>query len=114
MALIDESLFKDAQGKTKPGLPVPEGRKRVAYRKMVTGLAFLGLFVFFSGKYNFGVALEPWFVEQSLPYRYVPSNHAFSPKLCSKCARMLPELLSTKSAASLKDQNTTLCGFLPR
>ncbi|KAG9219407.1 hypothetical protein CCMSSC00406_0005301 [Pleurotus cornucopiae] len=69
MALIDESLFKDAQGKTKPGLPVPEGRKRVAYRKMVTGLAFLGLFVFFSGKYNFGVALEPWFVEQSLPYR---------------------------------------------
>ncbi|KAJ8517364.1 hypothetical protein ONZ45_g5454 [Pleurotus djamor] len=69
MALVNETLFKDAQGKTKPGMAIPTGRKRVAYRKLATGLTFLGLFVLYGGTYNFGVALQPWFAEKSLWYR---------------------------------------------
>jgi len=37
-ALIDESLFKGAEGKMKSGRAVPAGRKRVVYWKMVSSL----------------------------------------------------------------------------
>lgn len=50
---------------------IPDGRKRVAYRKMVTGLVFLGLFVVLNPSYNYSTALTPWFAEQSLLHRYV-------------------------------------------
>lgn len=52
---------------------MPKGRKRVAYRKLVVGLAFLGLFVTQSGSFSYGEALKDWFLQKSLLYRYVVS-----------------------------------------
>ena len=76
MALVDESLF-DVKGKDdKPSWrKLPSGRKRVAYRKFVMGLVFLGVFVTQGGKYNFAVSLEDWFAQKSLFYRYVYLRH---------------------------------------
>jgi lysophospholipid acyltransferase len=48
---------------------MPTGRKRVAYSKMVVGLAWLGAFVVLSGKYNFGTMLQPWVATMPLWYR---------------------------------------------
>ena len=70
-ALVDESLFAAANGRTKPGRAIPSGRKRVAYRKLVIGLVFLGLFIVFGGSCNFAVALTPWFASKGLVYRCV-------------------------------------------
>ena len=70
-ALVDESLFAAADGRTKPGRAIPLGRKRVAYRKMVLGLVFLGLFVVFGGSCNYAVALTPWFASKGLVNRCV-------------------------------------------
>ncbi|PSR73493.1 hypothetical protein PHLCEN_2v10785 [Hermanssonia centrifuga] len=77
MNLIDGSLFKVIDKETEerrasvsvPGRLVPRGRKRVAYRKMVMGLAYLGLFVVMGGQYNFGIATQDWFPKKSLIYR---------------------------------------------
>lgn len=72
--LIDESLFVSRKGKETeagPSRRVPKGRKRVAYKKMVTGLIFLGLYVVLIGRFNFNVALEDWFMTKSLTYRLV-------------------------------------------
>ncbi|KAK7061370.1 MBOAT, membrane-bound O-acyltransferase family-domain-containing protein [Favolaschia claudopus] len=46
MDLINETLFKKLKAKGKNGRNVPSGRKRVAYRKMFSGLAYLGIFVY--------------------------------------------------------------------
>lgn len=69
-SLIDESLFKSAESMKPTGRAIPNGRKRVAYRKMLMGLVFLGLFVVLGPSYNFAIALMPWFAEQTLLYRY--------------------------------------------
>ncbi|KAJ7162609.1 endoplasmic reticulum protein [Mycena crocata] len=69
MDLINETMFKNLKVKGKAGRNVPAGRKRVAYRKMVFGLLYLGTFVVFGGSWNYSVSLTPWFVEQSLWYR---------------------------------------------
>lgn len=68
MDLINETMFKDV--KTKPGRSVPSGRKRIAYRKLITGLVYLGTFVVFGGTYNFSLALTPWFAQKSFLFRY--------------------------------------------
>jgi lysophospholipid acyltransferase len=72
-ALIDETLFKveGVEGRTKRGLAIPIGRKRVAYRKMFMGFFYLGLFVVFGGSYNYSLSLTPWFAQLTLPRRYV-------------------------------------------
>ncbi len=73
MALVDETIFVTPKGKEKPlppGRRVPQGRKRVAYRRLVTGLIYLGLYVALAGTFNFNVALDEWFVRKSLVYRY--------------------------------------------
>ncbi|KIJ70373.1 hypothetical protein HYDPIDRAFT_143668 [Hydnomerulius pinastri MD-312] len=71
MSLVDETLFKSAVEKSpKPQRrAVPDGRKRVAYRKMVTGLVFLGLFVVLNPSFYYGIAITPWFLNQSIVYR---------------------------------------------
>ncbi|EKM59433.1 uncharacterized protein PHACADRAFT_249920 [Phanerochaete carnosa HHB-10118-sp] len=77
MDLIDGTRFKllekadDKQFKAVsiPGRLVPRGRKRVAYRKMIMGLIYLGLFVVLGGQYNFGIAVQDWFAQKSLLYR---------------------------------------------
>lgn len=113
MNLIDGSLFKiidkEAEEKraavTIPGRLVPRGRKRVAYRKMVTGLVYLGLFVVFGGQYNFSIATQDSFVQRSLFYRYVLVTHK-----CPSLMDFPAELVSTKSAVSSSAPNITLYG----
>ncbi|EJD00976.1 MBOAT-domain-containing protein [Fomitiporia mediterranea MF3/22] len=74
-SLVDESLFTTKKGKEKAVTPggrrVPIGRKRVAYRKMVIGLVFLGMYVTQIGKFSFASSLEDWFAQKSLLYRLV-------------------------------------------
>ncbi|KAG6328886.1 hypothetical protein ID866_10203 [Astraeus odoratus] len=67
-SLVDESLFKIAPGEIKKPSKraIPDGRKRVAYRKMLVGLIFLGLFVVLSPTYHYGVAVTPWFLTLGL------------------------------------------------
>ena len=77
MNLIDGTLFKAldkadderAAAVKIPGRLVPRGRMRVAYRKMIVGLAYLGAFVALGPKYNFAIALQDWFTKKSLVYR---------------------------------------------
>lgn len=77
MNLIDCTTFKtlekeeDARMKAAkiPGRLIPKGRKRVAYRKMLVGLVYLGLYVVLGGQYNYSIALQDWFVQKSLLYR---------------------------------------------
>ena len=68
MFLIDGSLFKTASGEAK--IPskraIPNGRKRVAYRKMLSGLLFLGIFVVLDPKFHYGIFLTPWFLTLNL------------------------------------------------
>ncbi|KAJ7667617.1 endoplasmic reticulum protein [Mycena polygramma] len=66
MDLINETVFKKLGVKGKNGRNIPAGRKRVAYRKMLFGLVYLGIFVVLGGTWNYGISLTPWFVEQSL------------------------------------------------
>ena len=76
-SLVDGLLYKgiakeDESKRTAvagPGKLVPRGRKRVAYRKLVTGLIFLGVFVAFGGTWHYGVALSDWFAQQGLLHR---------------------------------------------
>ncbi|KAJ7229069.1 endoplasmic reticulum protein [Mycena pura] len=69
MDLINETKFKDLAVKGKGGRNVPSGRKRVAYRKMLAGLVYLGVFVVFGSSWNYSIGLTPWFVKQSLIFR---------------------------------------------
>jgi lysophospholipid acyltransferase len=73
MSLIDESLFKSAEskGSNTSRRTIPDGRKRVAYRKMLTGLAFLGIFVALGPSFYFGIAVTPWFTSNGFLYRFV-------------------------------------------
>ena len=75
MSLVEGTVFKSikAEDLRDSGLLIPKGRKRVAYRKMVVGLAWLGVFVLFAGQYNYGNAVKDWFLDYSIPYRYVLS-----------------------------------------
>jgi lysophospholipid acyltransferase len=72
-ALVEETVFKNAaaSGKELKGGRIPAGRKRAAYMKLVTGLAFLGAFVLFGPKFNYTVALQSWFKEKPYLYRSV-------------------------------------------
>ena len=78
MKLVDGSLFKltdkaDAQSKSwfSGRRMVPNGRKRVAYWKMLMGLIFLGLFVVFGGNSSFSASLSDEFLKKSLLTRSV-------------------------------------------
>ncbi|CCM03379.1 uncharacterized protein FIBRA_05509 [Fibroporia radiculosa] len=72
--LVNGSLFQSLEQETENAgrfrkTLVPKGRKRVAYSKMLIGLAFLGSYVTFAGSFNLGVTIEDWFVQRSLLYR---------------------------------------------
>lgn len=71
ISLVDGSLFQSVEFTKPTRRAIPDGRKRVAYRKMLTGLVFLGLFVIVDPSYNYAMTLTPWFAEQSFLYRYV-------------------------------------------
>lgn len=58
-------MKKDGSGRL-----IPAGRKRVAYKKMFMGIAYLGLFAALGGSYNFSVALLPEFAQKGFVARY--------------------------------------------
>lgn len=71
MELVHEIGFQDPKikEKAKPGRKLPQGRKRVAYRKMVMGLLYLGTYVVIGGTYNLSTPLKPWFMEKNFIQR---------------------------------------------
>jgi hypothetical protein len=91
------------------GSTMPTGRKRVAYMKMITGLAWLGAFVTLFGKYNFSVALQPWYASMPLWYRYVEGLLSRGSSLPSDCARRT-ELASSRFTVSWNARNITPFG----
>ena len=78
-SLIEDKLFDVTGGSSQPQLrkPIPNGRKRTAYRKMLFALGYLGLYMGVAPKISFHTAVTDWFPKQSLPYRFVLAR--FSP-----------------------------------
>ena len=73
-SLVNETLFRAYEGKTtdapsKSRRAIPRGRKRVAYRKALFGLIFLGLYTTFSSSFNYSIAITNWFLKQNILYR---------------------------------------------
>ncbi|KAI0047280.1 MBOAT-domain-containing protein [Auriscalpium vulgare] len=71
MSLIDETLFQISEPPSgvERRRAIPDGRKRVAYRKLAFGLFYLGLFAGLGPSFNYGVTLSDWFQAKSLTYR---------------------------------------------
>lgn len=73
--LVHGTLFKQLEKKDNTGRGskklIPKGRKRVAYLRMVLGLALLGTYVTFSGNANLTVTVQDWYIKQGFLYRYV-------------------------------------------
>ncbi|KAG6369245.1 hypothetical protein JVT61DRAFT_15551 [Boletus reticuloceps] len=67
---INGTLFESV-GSTKLMQRVPHGRKRAAYRKMLNGLVYLGVFVVLFPSCNCKTALTPWFAKKNLLHRYL-------------------------------------------
>ncbi|KAH9938493.1 MBOAT, membrane-bound O-acyltransferase family-domain-containing protein [Fomitopsis serialis] len=71
--LIHGTLFQKLEKKDNTGRGsrrlVPKGRKRVAYRQMILGLALLGTYVTFSGSANLTVTVQDWYVKKGFLYR---------------------------------------------
>lgn len=70
ISMIDGSLFASAQPGDRDRY-VPRGRKRVAYTRMLTGFAFLGVYVSFSGSFTYYAALRDSWLSKSLSARYI-------------------------------------------
>ena len=71
-SLIEGTLF-DVTGGSQPRRPIPNGRKRTAYRRMLFALGYLGIYMGVAPKISFHTAVTDWFLEQSLSYRFVGS-----------------------------------------
>ncbi|TFY66011.1 hypothetical protein EVG20_g5072 [Dentipellis fragilis] len=74
MSLVDESIFKTpahTEQERARQRAVPAGRKRVAYRKGLFGLIYLGLFATFSPSFYYSITITDWFLKQSLLYRII-------------------------------------------
>ncbi|KAI0771974.1 MBOAT-domain-containing protein [Trametes elegans] len=79
-ALVSGSLYKAAEKEEEeesmlvdpmPRRLVPRGRKRVAFRKMIVGLAFLGAYVTFYPEANFHLTIEDEFEAKRLLSRII-------------------------------------------
>ena len=102
--LIHGTLFKQLEKKDDTGRGskklIPKGRKRVAYRRMVLGLAMLGTYVTFSGNANLTVTVQDWYMKRGFLYRYVlfvSSCHVLILNLLHHQCR-LPAILRTDRA----------------
>lgn len=67
-SLIDGTLF-DVTGGSEPRKLIPNGRKRIAYRKMLFALGYLGVYMGVAPTISYYTIVTDWFLEQSLPYR---------------------------------------------
>ena len=80
MSLITGSLFDvTSSGSPEPRRPIPIGRKRIAYRKMLFALGYLGIYMGLSPQISFQTSVTDWFLEQSLPSRFVRSESDHAP-----------------------------------
>ncbi|CDO74287.1 hypothetical protein BN946_scf184663.g8 [Trametes cinnabarina] len=79
-ALVSGSLYKaaekaeEAEGLASDPMPqrlVPRGRKRVAFRKMILGLLFLGIYVVFYPEANYQLTVEDVFEAKRLSSRII-------------------------------------------
>ncbi|KAI0269304.1 MBOAT, membrane-bound O-acyltransferase family-domain-containing protein [Gloeopeniophorella convolvens] len=70
-SLIDGTLFNVAGGPEPSARRrvIPDGRKRVAYRKMLFALGYLGVYMGIAPKISYQTTTTDWFLQQSLPYR---------------------------------------------
>lgn len=57
---------------------VPRGRKRVAFRKMFIGLAFLGAYVTFYPEFNFHLTIDDVFEAKGWLARYINALYSVS------------------------------------
>jgi lysophospholipid acyltransferase len=73
-SLVDGTLLDVTGGSEPHGPTIPYGRKRTAYRKLLLGLGFLGVYMGVAPKISFYTAVTDWFLEQGWPYRCVPPN----------------------------------------
>lgn len=114
-ALVSEKLFssieapehlKEQLAESRSKRAVPPGRKRVAYVKMMIGLGFLGLYVFFFPKFNFMETIETWFLRKGLLERWGIHQAIVCMTLMS-----LQGLHITKSLDSLRGPNTMQSGL---
>uniref|UniRef100_A0A0W0G4C7 Mboat family protein n=1 Tax=Moniliophthora roreri TaxID=221103 RepID=A0A0W0G4C7_MONRR len=67
LSLVNDTVFtsqniKSASGKRN----LADGRKRVGYRKMLTGLVYLGIFVVAGAQWNFSVLLSDEFIKKTM------------------------------------------------
>jgi lysophospholipid acyltransferase len=72
LSLVGGTLF-DVTGGSEPCRPIPSGRKRTAYRKMLFALGYLGVYMGLSPTISFHTSVTDWFLEYSLPSRFVSS-----------------------------------------
>jgi len=71
-SMIAGSLFNvTSSGSSELRRPIPIGRKRIAYRKMLFALGYLGIYMGVSPKISFQTSVTDWFLELSLPSRFV-------------------------------------------
>ncbi|KAL6298114.1 MBOAT-domain-containing protein [Sparassis latifolia] len=70
VALIDGTIYKKPVVDKNRRL-VPHGRKRVAYRKMVIGLALLGIYVTGISTFSYSATAQEWFKTKSFLYRFL-------------------------------------------
>jgi hypothetical protein len=112
-SLIAGSLFDvTSGGSSEPRRPIPMGRKRTAYRKMLFALGYLGIYMGLSPRISFQTSVTDRFLEQSLPSRFVRSSesvHALRKPLTFVLLRA--ESLSSRSLALSSAPSITACGY---
>lgn len=82
-ALVHETVFVNTPSKegAKVQRSMPIGRKQSAYRKMLRGITFLGLFVVFGPNFNFGALLLDSWKEKAKISQYVKVKCLFKTSL---------------------------------
>lgn len=69
-SLINGTLFDVAGGGSDHRMPILNGRKRTAYRKLLFALGYLGIYMGVAPKISFHTAVTDWFLDQSFLYRF--------------------------------------------
>lgn len=85
LSLINGSSMDGTSGdSSEPRRPNLIGRKRTAYRKMLFALGYLGIYMGVSPQISFQTSVTDWFLEQSLPSRFVRSSESDHQFILSK------------------------------
>lgn len=66
LSLINGTSFDGTDGSEPRRQALPNGRKRAAYRKMLSALGFLGIYMGIAPKISFQTPVTDWFLQQNL------------------------------------------------